>query len=224
MRREIPPDSTTSSLHFSFADLSAERLRGLWRTGYEDQFHDSAISSRTRSRAAYTVRFQKTISEGADRRCRKAEIANYQVPNLGRIRIENAVYLHSPLRQGHTNRGQLLGIHAGVAAAAASNFSWKRYSPSGRTGVNLRRIVRDQIGNYRDLLLTLGETEPIPGEENIPDDRKTDVIVALGVERMQFMRFGEIGAKLEVMQNYNRNYADNVFNANLQLLARLRAW
>ena len=194
--------------------------------GYEDQFYDKRdFLQDIDHEREYMLGFQKTVK----RRNRaidvvKAEIVNYQVPTLGRIRIENAVYLHSPLRQGHTNRGQLLGTSAGVAAAAASTLSWKRYSAAGRTGVSIRRMVRDQIGNYRDQLLTLGETEPLPGEENIPDSRKTDVIVGVGVDRMQFTRYGDFGAKLELMQNYNRNFADNVVNLNLQLMARLRAF
>lgn len=194
--------------------------------GYEDQFYDKRdFLQDIDHEREYMLGFQKTMR----RRNRaidvvKAEIVNYQVPTLGRIRIENAVYLHSPLRQGHTNRGQLLGTSAGVAAAAASTFSWKRYSARGRTGVSIRRMVRDQIGNYRDQLLTLGETEPLPGEENIPDSKKTDVIVGLGFDRMQFTRYGDFGAKLELMQNYNRNFAENVANLNLQLMARLRAF
>ena len=194
--------------------------------GYEDQFYDRRdFLQDIDHEREYMLGFQKTFKRGErSLDVLKAEIVNYQLPHLGRVRIENAVYLHSPLQQGHTNRGQLLGVSAGVAAAAASNFSWKRYSPSGRTGVNLRRIVRDQIGDYRGLLLRLGEADPIPGESEIPDDKKTDVLVALGFERMQFTRFGEIGGRLEVMQNYNRNYSDNVANLNLQILARLRAW
>ena len=85
-------------------------------------------------------------------------------------------------------------------------------------------MVRDQIGDYRDQLLRFGETEPLPGEESIPDSRKTDVVVGIGVDRMQFTRYGDFGAKLELMQNYNRNFADDVVNLNVQLMARLRAF
>jgi hypothetical protein len=194
--------------------------------GYEDQFYDKRdFLQDIDHEREYMLGFQKTLKTGTrSLDVLKAEIVNYQVPTLGRVRIENAVYLHSPLRQGHTNRGQLLGVSAGVAAAAASNFSWKRYTPSGRMGINLRRIVRDQIGDYRERLIELVEADPLPGESEIPDHRKTDVLVALGFERMQFTRYGEIGGRLEMMQNYNRNYSENVANVNLQLMARLRAW
>jgi hypothetical protein len=46
----------------------------------------------------------------------------------------------------------------------------------------------------------------------------------MGVERMQFTRFFDFGAKLEAMENYNRNFSSNVANLNLQLMGRVRAW
>ena len=194
--------------------------------GYEDQFYDTReFLQNIDHEREYMLGFQKTIRSGSRSiDVVKGELVNYQVPTLGRIRIENAVYLHSPLRQGHTNRGQLLGTSAGVAAAAASTLAWKRYSPSGRTEISFRRIVRDQIGNYLDELKPLGVPELFPGEDEVPADKRTDVIVALGAQRMAFTRYGEFGAKIEVMQNYNRNFSSNVANLNLQLLARLRAW
>ena len=218
-------DNQLASLFFRWT-FPASGFEVYGERGYEDQFFDARdFLQDIDHEREYMLGFQKTVR----RRSRaidvfKGELVNYQVPTLGRIRIENAVYLHSPLRQGHTNRGQLLGSNAGVAAGAASTISWKRYTGSGRTGVSFKRIIRDQLGNYRDQLLTLGEAETIPGEEDIPASKRTDVIVSLGFERMQFTRYGDVGARLEVMQNYNRNYAENVPNLNLQLLARLRAW
>lgn len=194
--------------------------------GYEDQFYDMReFLQGIDHEREYMLGFQKTWRK----RHRsidvvKAEIVNYQVPTLGRIRIENAVYLHSPLRQGHTNRGQLLGTSAGVAAAAASTLSWKRYSGSGRTGVNFRRVIRDQAGDYRDLLRLEPGVPTFPGKDSIPAEKRTDVIVALGLERLQFTRYGDFGATITVMQNYNRNFSDNIANLNVQLMARLRAW
>jgi hypothetical protein len=218
-------DNQLASLFFRWT-FPASGFEVYGERGYEDQFHDARdFLQDIDHEREYMLGFQKTLlRRGRSIDVFKGELVNYQVPTLGRIRIENAVYLHSPLRQGHTNRGQLLGSNAGVAAGAASTLSWKRYAASGRTGVSFKRIIRDQLGDYEDALLTPGEIEPIPGEENIPASKRTDLIVSLGFERMQFTRFGDLGARLEVMQNYNRNYAENVPNLNLQVLARLRAW
>lgn len=173
----------------------------------------------------YMLGFQKAF-RGRSKRIDviKGELVNYQVPTLARLRIENAVYLHSPLRQGHTNRGQLLGVSAGVGAAAASTLSWTRYSPIGRTGATLRRIVRDQAGNYLGAIKSNGDYNPLPPGFNVPLNRETDVIIALGVERMQFTKYADFGAKLEAMQNYNRNFTRDAANLNLQVIARVRRW
>lgn len=194
--------------------------------GYEDQFYDRReFLQDIDHEREYMLGFQKTIlrhSKSID--VVKGELVNYQLPTIARLRIENAVYLHSPLRQGHTNRGQLLGTSAGVAAAAASTLSWTRYSPVGRTGVTLRRIVRDQAGDYLNSILRFGNYNPLPPGFVVPPDRTTDVIVALGVERMQFTKYGDFGARLEAMENYNRNFSSDVANLNLQIMARVRRW
>lgn len=41
---------------------------------------------------------------------------------------------------------------------------------------------------------------------------------------MQLTRYGDFGARIEAMQNYNRNFSDNVANLNIHLTARLRSW
>ena len=194
--------------------------------GYEDQFFDlrEFIQDIDHERE-YMLGFQKTLRGRSNRiDVIKGELVNYQIPTLARLRIENAVYLHSPLRQGHTNRGQLLGASPGVGAAAASTMSWMRYSPIGRTGLTLRRIVRDQAGDYLDAIKTNGGYNPLPPGFTVSANKETDVIVALGLERMQFTRYADFGAKVEAMQNYNRNFSDDVANLSVQLLARVRRW
>jgi hypothetical protein len=218
-------DNQLASLFFRWV-FPASGFEIYGERGYEDQFYDMRdfVQDIDHERE-YSLGFQKTIRTRPSRiDVVKGELVNYQVPTLGRVRIEDAVYLHSPLRQGHTNRGQLLGASPGVAAAAASTVSWTRYSPAGRTAVTFHRIVRDQVGNYLDKLLHYGDYNSFPGLASVPPDMRTDVIVAMGVERMQFTRFVDFGAKLEAMENYNRNFSSNVKNLNLQIMGRVRAW
>ena len=85
-----------------------------------------------------------------------------------------------------------------------------RYSPGGRTTATLRRIVRAQRGNFQ----TTGMVDP----------RGNDVIVAAGLERAWEGRRADIGAKIEAMENYNRNFAKDVPNLNLQFTTRLHPW
>ena len=218
-------DNQLASIFFRWA-FPRSGLEVYAERGYEDQFYDlrEFVQDIDHERE-YMLGFQKAF-RGRSKRIDviKGELVNYQVPTLARLRIENAVYLHSPLRQGHTNRGQLLGVSAGVGAAAASTISWTRYSPIGRTGATLRRIVRDQAGNYLDAIKTNGDYNPLPPGFDVPLNRETDVIIALGVERMQFTKYADFGAKLEAMQNYNRNFTQDAANLNLQVMARVRRW
>jgi len=180
--------------------------------GYEDQFYDlrEFIENLDHDRE-YMLGLQKVFGArpgGFD--VLKAELINYQLSTLALIRGEGFVYVHATLRQGHTNRGQLLGASPGVGAAAASTLSWTRYSPHTRTSVTLRRIVRDQRGNYQ--------------VSGVVDPRGSDVIVAIGLERIRYGRFVDFGGNVEAMQDLNRNFSHDVANLNLQLTARLHAW
>ena len=97
--------------------------------GYEDQFYDfrEFIENIDHDRE-YMLGFQKLLrkrSDGLD--VLKAELINYQILTLLFTWTgEGGVYLHSTLRQGHTNRGQLLGAYPGAGAAAASTIAWTR--------------------------------------------------------------------------------------------------
>ena len=58
----------------------------------------------------------------------------------------------------------------------------------------------------------------------IIDPHSSDVIVAAGLERMRFGRLVDIGATIQAMQDFNRNFSKDVANLNLQFTARLHAW
>jgi hypothetical protein len=180
--------------------------------GYEDQFFDlrDLIQDPDHERS-YMLGFQKTLNKtSTSLDVLKMEVINYQWPSIERVRIEGLIYVHGILRQGHTNRGQLLGAYPGVGAAAGSVISWTRYSTSGRSAFTLRRILRDDSGDF------VGTGIVLP--------HASDVIVAVGAERMRFGRLVDYSAKIEAMQDYNRNFAKDVPNLNLQLTAQLHPW
>ncbi len=176
--------------------------------GYEDQFYDKRdLVEDPDHERAYMLGFQKTLVRPTHIDALKAEFINYQWPTVERVRYEGQVYLHGLLRQGHTNRGQLLGTSAGVGAAAASTVSWTRYNANGRTAVTLRRIVRNDRGDY---IAT-----------RFVDPQATDVLVAAGVERSRFGKMVDLQGRLEAMQDYNRNFSMDSPNLSFQLTARL---
>ena len=204
------PDNQLASIFFRWV-FPHSGLEVYGERGYEDQFYDlrEFIENLDHDRE-YMLGFQKILRKRPDGfDVLKAELINYQTSTLALVRIEGFVYVHGALRQGHTNRGQLLGAYPGVGAAAASTVSWTRYSPENRTTFSLRRILRDQRGNF-----------PVTG---VVDPRGSDVIVAAGLERMRYGHYLDIGGKIQAMDDLNRNFARDVGNLNLQLSARLHA-
>src|SRR6266550_4998471 len=173
--------------------------------GYEDQFYDfrEFLEDPDHDRT-YSIGFQKSFDKSSSHLdVLKFEAINYQLSTLVRPRPgEGAIYIHATLRQGHTNRGQLLGSSAGIFAAAASVIEWSRYSTGGRTSWFLRRIVRAEKGNY----ITTGIVNP----------HASDVLIAAELERMRFGRYADFGAKIGVMQDFNRNFSKDIPNLNLQ--------
>ena len=180
--------------------------------GFEDQLYDlrDLILDLDHERE-YMLGFQKVLRGSSSKiDLLRFELVNYQAPGLARVRGEAGIYVHSTLRQGHTNRGQLLGSSPGVGWAAGSTLSWTRYSVANRTTATFRRIVRDQRGDFH----TSGLFDP----------RSSDVIVAAGIERMHFGRHADVGTSLQVMQDFNRNFKSDIPNLNLQLITRLHPW
>jgi hypothetical protein len=204
-------DNQLASVFFRWAFPRAG-LEVFGERGFEDQLYDfrDLILNLDHERE-YMLGFQKVLrasSTGVD--VLRAELVNYQEPGLARDRVEGGIYVHATLRQGHTNRGQLLGASPGAGWAAASTFSWTRYSSASRTTVTLRRIVRDQRGDFQ-----------VTG---VFDPRSSDVIVATGVERSRLGRRADLVGGIEAMQDFNRNFSHDVANLNLRLSARLHPW
>jgi hypothetical protein len=202
-------DNQLASIFFRWV-FPGSGLEIFGERGYEDQFYDLREFLQDLDHAReYMLGFQKVLgARSGTLDVLKAELINYQLSTLARVRYEGPVYGHATLRQGHTNRGQLLGAYPGVGSAAASTLSWIRYAAQDRTTFTLRRIVRDQRGNFQT--------------SGIVDPRGNDVLVAIGVERMRYGRHLDLGGKVEAMDELNRNFSRDVANLNLQLTARLR--
>jgi len=130
----------------------------------------------------------------------RLEVMNFQVPPLATTgRGEGGIYLHSLLRQGQTNRGQLLGADIGVGAAAASTVRWDHYSSAGRWGVFWRRNLRAETSDP-----SLTQVQP----------QISDVLHAIGFERLKFTRRFDVTTSLTLMRDLSRNFSNSRFNAN----------
>lgn len=58
---------------------------------------------------------------------------------IAQVRQQGAIYVHSVLTQGHTQRGQLLGAPIGGGAIAGQRASWERFTPAGSYRANVQR-------------------------------------------------------------------------------------
>ncbi|MGH7604144.1 MAG: hypothetical protein ACRENK_09135 [Gemmatimonadaceae bacterium] len=204
-------DNQLASIFFRWV-FPGSGLEVFGERGFEDQLYDLRdLTLNLDHEREYMLGFQKTLHVASDHLdVLRAELVNYQEPGLARDRVEAGIYVHFTLEQGHTNRGQLLGASPGAGWAAASSISWTRYSPQSRTTFSMHRIVRDQRGDFQDT--------------GIFDPRSSDVIVAAGIERMRLGYRADFGGKIEAMQDFNRNFAGDDGNLNLQLTAHLHAW
>jgi hypothetical protein len=151
---------------------------------------------------AYSLGLAKTFSRQSSQfNVLRIELINFQLPPLATTgRGEGSIYVHSPTRQGHTNRGQLLGADVGVGAAAGSTVRWDHYSSGGRWGLFWRRDVRQETS---DPTLKLPSTP-----------QTSDVLHALGFERLKFTRRFDVTTSLTLMRDLSRDLSNSRFNAN----------
>lgn len=140
----------------------------------------------------------------ADDRLRvfRAETMNYQTRAGGLHRYEGGIYTHTPMFQGHTHAGQLLGAGLGAGSAGGTIAAFEQHGARATTVVSWSRIVR----------MERRRTPLQPPWEVRSDEDETDVQHALEVEhRMdrggRQIRFG-VGGVYEL----NRNLAGDAFN------------
>ena len=137
----------------------------------------------------------------------RIELINYELPTLARHRSEGGIYIHGELRQGHTNRGQLLGSDTGVGSGGGSLISWDRYDRSGAISIGWTRTIREQAGDF----YITGLTNP----------RANDVQNALTFARVRYSRNGEFTSCVTMVREYNRDFQGDAWNMNLVIGYRI---
>lgn len=171
--------------------------------GREDNSYDLRdLMQEPDHQRAYSLGFAKIFGNRSTQfNVLRVELINFQPPPLATTgRGEGSIYVHSPIAQGHTNRGQLLGADVGVGAAAGSTVRWDHYSNAGRWAIFWRRDVRQETS---DPALTAPSTPQI-----------SDVLHAFGFERLKFTRRFDVTTSLILMRDLSRNFSNSRFNAN----------
>ncbi len=80
---------------------------------------------------------------------------------IGQARTQGYLYSHGYLRQGHTQRGQLLGSPIGAGAIAGERISWERFTPTGSVRANLQRWRSRAVFTSNPEALFLSADTPI---------------------------------------------------------------
>lgn len=155
---------------------------------------------------AYALGFRK-VWRAEERRLwvLRGETMSAEASHLARTRRQDPFYIHAHTRQGHTNRGQILGTPSAYGGAA-STLAVDHYHPGGRATVSWKRGVRQEVGEYREG----GEVESL------------DAMQSLGAEAVLFRGRWEIVGGGEWTYNANRNFESDVANLSATLGARLR--
>jgi hypothetical protein len=170
--------------------------------GREDHAYDfrDLINEPDHSRS-YLLGARKVLSTGdGSLSAFRAEIINFQLPTTARHRDEGGIYLHALLKQGHTQRGQLLGAPVGVGAAAGSTLAYDRFAPDGRWTFKWTRTVNREAGRFY--------------RTGVQSQSAMDVSHALGVERLQFRGPFDLTLGATMVREFNRNFSGDALNLN----------
>ena len=135
----------------------------------------------------------------------RAEAMNLQVSQLIRGSGEGPFYVHSNQRQGHTERGQILGAAAGNGGSGTL-LAVDRYHLNGRWTVFWSRELRQDIGSF----WTTG----------VRTSSGFDVQHALGGEVVKFGERFDITAGITGVYNLSRNFGNDAFNLNAHFSVR----
>ena len=128
----------------------------------------------------------------------RVEILNSAPSQLTQVRLQIPPYVHSPVVQGHTQLGQILGAPSGYAGGATSvAVDW--YEEWGRASVAWRRAMREP-----PTVLT--------------DSR--DFTQALSLDGLIFRRGVDLAPEATLVFNGDRYGGGGEFNARLALTVR----
>jgi len=133
----------------------------------------------------------------------RGEVFTYEASPGSRTRAEGQNYIHGILRQGHTERGQMLGANVGPGAGAAQFFAYDRFSAGGGWTAFVSREVQHELRFPN--VYNRGPALP----------RAVDVQNSVGLEVTRFMGPFDVMARATLTADLNRYFRADQSNANL---------
>jgi hypothetical protein len=182
---------------WNFPGAGFEAYGEFAREDYNNDIYD--VISEPDHDSAYLIGVQRALRFGTDRLVVfKGEVLNSRTTRLSVVRSQTPFYVHGPIYQGHTERGQVLGAPGGFGGGA-SNVAVDLYLPTGRWSVGLSRQMVNQSLDAQSMFY------------------------GLTVERLWFGRYADVRMSATQAVQLNRTPNTDVGNLNLQL-ATLLHW
>jgi hypothetical protein len=159
--------------------------------------------------STFNLGFKKAWQKGMRINAFRGEIFSYEAPGSGRTRGEGLIYLHQPLIQGHTYRGQMLGANVGVGGGLAYMFAFERYTQSGKLKIFTSRATQHEL-SARGIQYSTGPAFEKP----------VDVEQSIGAELSRFVGPFDVSGRMVLTSDMNRYFLSDKSNANFALTVR----
>ena len=148
---------------------------------------------------SYSLGFQRVWKRGnGNLLAVRAEVLNSSASHLALIRLPAPPYIHEPVRQGHTQLGQVLGA-PGAYGGGASVIAVEWLTSTGRRTITWRKTLRE------------------PTAYATPKD----VVHAVTVDWLMFRRRVDLAPEATLAYNLNRDGAGNALNLRAALTGRM---
>ena len=159
--------------------------------------------------ATLNVGFRKAWQKGLRINAVRGEVFTFHAPAGTRTRGEGLIYLHQPLVQGHTYRGQMLGANVAPGSGSAQHFAVDRFTAGGKmTGFFSRVSMGERSARLADY--TTGPAFKKPN----------DIQYSFGLEATRFVGPFDITARGVLTSELNRYFLSDKSNANIALIVR----
>jgi hypothetical protein len=185
---------------------SGLELYGEWAKGdHNEELYDLMVSPEHGS--GYLVGLQKIASHTSERTWRiKMEMLLLGAPRSTFTEFNAFFYAHDLVRQGYTNRGQILGAGIGPGSSQQS-VAVERFSRWGKAGVTLFRTKYDDDRFYRRAGIRDGAHEVEP---------------SISADAMVFRGPWDFTASLAYSDLFNQHYIEGNARKNLNISLGIR--
>ena len=158
--------------------------------------------------ASLNIGFRKVWVSPRAMRAVRGEVFTYEASPGTRSGAEGQTYLHGVLRQGHTQRGQMLGANVGPGSGSAQIMAFDHFNTEGRTTVFLSREVQHEL------------RPRYAYQSGKPIERPVDAITSFGGEAKRFIGPFDVLARMVLNVNLNRYFLADRTNGNFALEVR----